>query len=57
MDLATDWAEIKARWELTMTEPEAGAMAEMLGICENPPQVQVRTALGNEYRGHQARAK
>ena len=31
---ATDWAEIKGRWELTMTEPEADAVAEMLDTCE-----------------------
>ena len=30
---ATDWAEIKARWNLTMTELEAEAVMEMLRIC------------------------
>ena len=43
---ATDWAKIKARWELTMTEPEAEAVVEMLETCENPPQVEVRKSLG-----------
>ena len=43
---ATDWAEIKARWDLTMTEPEAEAVVEMLETCENPPQVEVRKSLG-----------
>ena len=41
---ATDWAEIKERWSLTMTEPEAGAVVEMLNTCEDPPVV-VLTAL------------
>ena len=45
---ATDWAEIKERWSLTMTEPEAGAVVEMLNTCENPPVVEVEVweALG-----------
>ena len=38
---ATDWAEIKERWSLTMTEPEAGAVVEMLNTCEDPPVVEV----------------
>ena len=44
---ATDWSEIKHRWDLTMTEPEAGAVVEMLDTCENPPQVvvEVREAM------------
>ena len=36
---AQDWAEIKARWKLTMTDPEAEAVMEMLQRCENPPDV------------------
>ena len=45
---ATDWAEIKERWSLTMTEPEAGAAVEMLNTCEDPPVVEVEVweALG-----------
>ena len=45
---ATDWAEIKERWSLTMTEPEAGAVVEMLNTCEDPPVVEVEVweALG-----------
>ena len=45
---ATDWAEIKERWSLTMTEPEAGAVVEMLNTCEAPPVVEVEVweALG-----------
>ena len=38
---AQDWAEIKSRWDLTMTEPEAEAVTEMLHTCENPPMVEV----------------
>ena len=38
---AQDWAEIKFRWDLTMTEPEAEAVTEMLHTCENPPMVEV----------------
>ena len=41
---ATDWAKIKERWSLTMTEPEAGAVVEMLNTCDDPPVV-VLTAL------------
>ena len=48
---ATDWAEIKARWELTMTEPEAWSVVEMLDTCEDPPQVEVRTTLGTNMEG------
>ena len=43
---ATDWAEIKVRWDLTMTEPEAGTVVDMLGTCENPPVVEME-ASGN----------
>ena len=38
---ATDWAEIKGPWDLTMTEPEAEAVVEMLDTCESPPEVDV----------------
>ena len=53
---AQDWAEIKSRWDLTMTEPEAEAVTEMLHTCENPPMVEVEvwvaleTATGNISR-------
>ena len=40
---ATDWAEVKARWNLTMTEPEAEAV---VGMCETP--VRVVTESGEE---------
>ena len=44
-EYATDWAEIKERWDLTMTGLEAEAVMEMLDTCENPPMVDVRVAL------------
>ena len=34
---ATDSAEIKDRWELTMTRGESQAVLEMLDPCENLP--------------------
>ena len=37
---ATDWTEIEGRWELTMTEPEAGAVVEMLSTYDAPPELQ-----------------
>ena len=43
---ATDGAETKARWDLTMTEPVAEAVVEMLGMCETP--VRVVTKSGEE---------
>ena len=43
---ATDWTEIKERWDLTMTEPEAESVVEMLGTCETP--VKVVTESGEE---------
>ena len=38
---ATDWTEVKARWELTMPDRETEAVVEMLGTCENPPDMEV----------------
>ena len=40
---ATDWTEVKARWELTMTKIEAEIVMDMLGTCENPPEFEVET--------------
>ena len=51
-DYASDWAEIKAWWELTMTEPEADAVMVMLQKCENPPMVEVREALESATGEH-----
>ena len=49
---AQDWAEIKARWKLTMTDPEAEAVMEMLQRCENPPDVDVWEALESRAGEH-----
>ena len=49
---ATDWAEIKARWRLMMTEAESEAVVEMLGTCEGLPEVEVLTALGTATGEH-----
>ena len=38
---ATDWTEVKARWELTMTKIESEIVMDMLGTCENPPDMEV----------------
>ena len=51
-DYAQDWAEIKAWWELTMTDAEAEAVVEMLQRCENPPDVDVREALESRAGEH-----
>ena len=51
-EYAQDWAEIKGRWDLTMTEPEAEAVALMLGTCEDPPDVDVREALESATGEH-----
>ena len=51
---ATDWAQIKERWDLNMTEPEAEAVVDMLQRCENPPDVEVEgwEALGTRVGEH-----
>ena len=49
---ATDWAEIKEWWELTMTEPEAEAVMEMLRTCEYPPQVDAWMVLESRVGEH-----
>ena len=38
---ATDWTEVKARWGLTMTKIESDIVMDMLGTCENPPDMEV----------------
>ena len=38
---ATDWTEVKARWGLTMTKVESEIVMDMLGTCENPPDMEV----------------
>ncbi len=37
------WTEIKVEWNLTMTQPEAEAVAEMLGTCEDSVKVTTET--------------
>ncbi len=49
---ATDWAEVKAEWDLTMTEAEAEAVQKMLETCENPPKVDILHALGARTGEH-----
>ena len=51
-DYATDWTEVKARWELTMTKVESEIVMDMLGTCENPPDVDVREALESATGEH-----
>ena len=33
---AIDWVTIKSTWDLTVTEPEYRALADMLATCDNP---------------------
>ena len=40
-EYATDWAEIKARWDLSMTPNESEIVMDMIGTCENPPAYEV----------------
>ena len=42
-DYATDWAEIKQGWTLTMTPREAAIVMDMLHTCEDPPEIEVET--------------
>ena len=44
---AVDWTKIKDRWGLSMTAAETQAMVEMLGTCEDPPEVEVLDHLGS----------
>ena len=49
-----DCAEIEARWKLTMTDPEAEAVVEMLQKCEDPQEVEAEVweALGTVTGEH-----
>ena len=38
---ATDWANIKHRWELTATQAEAQALVDMLDTCASVPQIRM----------------
>ena len=40
---ATDWAEIKERWGLTMTPVESEIVMDMLGTCEEPVRFEVES--------------
>ena len=51
-DYATDWSEIKQRWNLTMTPVESEIVMDMLGTCENPPDVDVWEALESATGEH-----
>ena len=51
---ATDWAEIKYRWLLTMTQRELEFLVDMLYTCENPPGVEVLDYLGTVAVGSYA---
>ena len=42
-DHATDWAQIKERWGLTMSPVESEIVMDMLGTCEHPPRYEVET--------------
>ena len=53
---ATGWAEIKEWWELTMTKVESEIVMDMLGTCENPPDVDVRVALESATGEHKPEA-
>ena len=49
-DYATDWAEIKERWNLTMTAVESEIVMDMLGTCEHPPDYEVEIRETMEVR-------
>lgn len=41
---ATDWAQVKMEWTLTMTQREVDAIREMLDTCEVPVAVKAKRA-------------
>ncbi len=47
---ALDWAEVKQRWELSMTPVESEIVMDMLGTCEEPPKMEVKTKDAMEVR-------
>ena len=47
---ARDWAEIKEKWDLTMTQRESEIVMDMLGACENPPEYEVEIRETMEVR-------
>ena len=54
---ATDWAEIKATWGLTMTTEEAGSVMEMLGTCDAPVRFEVEKREAMEAGEHRPTAE
>ena len=44
-EYATDWAEVKYRWLLTMTPRESEIVMDMLYTCLVPPEVEVLTGM------------
>ena len=56
-DYARDWAEIKERWNLTMTPVESEIVMDMLGTCDNPLKLDVRTAMGKATGKHKPTAE
>ena len=44
-EYATDWAEVKYRWLLTMTARESEIVMDMLYTCDDPPEVEVLTGM------------
>ena len=52
-DYASDWADIKERWNLTMTPVESEIVMDMLGTCENPPDLELWEAPGTATGEHQ----
>ena len=49
-DYASDWAEIKERWDLTMTPVESEIVMDMLGTCEDPQEFEVEVREAMEVR-------
>ena len=58
-DYATDWAEIKESWGLTMTPVESEIVMDMLGTCEEPPdfEVETRDVIGVKVGEHKPTAE
>ena len=47
---ARDWAEIKEKWDLTMTPVESAIVMDMIATCEHPPEYEVETRETKEAR-------
>ena len=44
-EYATDWTQVKHRWLLTMTQRESEIVMDMLGTCDDQPEVEVLTGM------------